>query len=316
MAIKFGLGNNDDDATKALKTVKSVVRKGKWVVLALGVLGMLTCSLSNVQTGNVGVMACMGKSFSTVHGEGPHIVGPCTMNQMSVRMQEYTMAGGGREGASDGAVSTFSKDHMSVLATVTVQFHLQPSEAVNVFRTLGPNYDHVTIHPLVRAGVRDAAAEFNALELLDERVRVQHRMETVIRERVETTLANAGLNRNAVTISNIIIREVLIPSQLTESITAIQVEIQRTALRTQERQTADQQRQAMLVRVDGENQALERTAAAQARANRELAASITPQLIQLRQVESLTSVLSNNNTRTMIVPMNSPLVLPTLPSQQ
>lgn len=309
------ISKSDSDSEVMFKKAKPVLKKLPWVALVLGVLGMVTCSLSNVQTGNVGVLACMGKSFSTTHGEGPHIVGPCTMHQMSIRMQEYTMAGAGREGSADGAVTTFSKDHMSILATVTVQFHLQPSEAVNVFRALGPNYDHITIHPLVRAGVRDAAAEFNALELLDERVRVQHRMETVIRSRVEETLAHFGLNRNAVTISNIIIREVLIPQQLTESITAIQVEIQRTALRTQERQTADQQRQAMLIRVDGENQALERTAITQANANRALAASITPQLIQLRQVESLTSVLGNNNTRTMIVPMNSPLMLPTLPAQ-
>ncbi|WP_369122842.1 hypothetical protein, partial [Streptococcus pneumoniae] len=63
------------------------------------------------------------------------------MTDLSTRTQSYTMAGAGNEAQVNGSVQVLTNDQLTVLLDVTVQFHLNPAQAIPVFRALGKTYD-------------------------------------------------------------------------------------------------------------------------------------------------------------------------------
>jgi regulator of protease activity HflC (stomatin/prohibitin superfamily) len=203
---------------------------------------------------------------------------------------------------------------------VSVQFHLNPAQALEVFNKLGPNYDDTIVHPLVRTAVRDAASEFTATQLVDQRGELQTRMSNLVRHQLSTTLRGRQISESAIVVDNILLRNIDLPNTLDEAIARVQQERQATQQRTQARQTAEQeaaririeaqgQSEAMLVRTRADTEAQLLRARAEAESNRHLSQSLTPNILSLRQIEATRALLGSNQTRTIMVPSNAGLNL-------
>ncbi len=309
--------------------------KIKSVLLGLAALLMFGCH--TVEAGNVGVETCWGKVTETTYSEGgPYGTVFCEITDLSTRTQSYTMAGAGNEAQVNGSVQVLTNDQLTVLLDVTVQFHLNPSQAIPVFRALGKTYDDTIVHPLVRTAVRDAASEFRALQLVDERAVLQTRMERLIRERLANTLHGRQISASAIIVDNILLRNIDLPNSLDESIASVQRQRQETERRVQETRSAQQQAatetaaaegrlavaqvnaradsEALLTRTRADAEALRVRTEAQASANRVLAATITPEILRLRQIELGAALLSSPQTRTVMLPAGQTptLMLPTV----
>jgi regulator of protease activity HflC (stomatin/prohibitin superfamily) len=272
------------------------------------------CSCSEtVNPGEVGVAVYWGETQSWVYPEGFHWRSPwMDVAHMSTRTQAYEMGHSGSPSAPEGAaesalehgevISVLTQDQLSVDLSCTVQFHLNATTAPMIYRMYGMAYADTLVHPLVRTAIRDAASSFSAIQLVDERPRLQTLMESNVQLRLEDALAGRGIPINAVVIENILLQDIDLPDTLDESIAAVQRQRQATVQSEQALLTAAAEAARLRTEAEGEAAAMRIRADGQADANRSLAASITPAVLELRRIEATTAILHDGGTRTIMVP--------------
>lgn len=289
------------------------------VMLALVFMAMVGCE--TVQPGNIGIQVCMGSVEDKTLQPGTYGMLICHVDQLSTRTQTYTMAGAGQEAAVNGSVRILTQDQLSVNLDVSVQFHLNERQALPVYKVFGADYDHTIVHPLVRTAVRDAASEFTAVQLIDERARLQARMNTLVRTALSNTLHTRNVANEAILVDNILLRNIDLPASLDQAIANVQRQRQETMQQTQARQTAEQRAlslqaqargdsEAMLIRTRADMEAARLRAERTAENNRLLNASLTPEILRLRQIEAMNAMLSSNQTRVVFLsPGQAPPVM-------
>ena len=187
-----------------------------------------------------------------------------------------------------------------------------------VIKILSPDISHksdvngVVLNLRSATAVRDAASEFNAVDLIDRRGELQQRMAILVRGALLSTLQGRGVPPGAVVVDNILIRNIDLPNSIDEAIANVQRQRQVTAASTQANLTAQQEAARALTVANGEAAALiARTRAdaemltirttAQANANRALSASLTPEFLQYERIQATKAVLASNQTRTVFL---------------
>ncbi len=281
--------------------------------LFTAVLMLGGCGWSTVQPGNIGVAVSWGNTQPWTYPEGFHWTDPVGMTivHMSTRTQVYEMgvsgtataASGGPETAARGdAISVLTQDQLAVSLSATVQFHLDPRTAPQVFRLFGVDYADTIVHPIVRTAIRDAASSFTAMNLVDERPRLQALMEAGVLARLEEALIGRAIPTSAIVVENILLQNIDLPESLDASIAAVQQQRQATQQREQALLTAAAEAARLRTEAEGDAAAVRIRAIAQADANRSLAASITPAVLELRRIEATTAILASPQTRTVMVP--------------
>lgn len=282
------------------------------LMLALGAL----VGCTEVGPGEAGIEVRFGEIKGGVLAPGVYASVFSDVVRMSTRTQTYTMAGpagAAGERGSNARVDVLARDQLPVSLDVSVMFHLEGSRAIQVYRVFGTNYDDTIVHPLVRTAVRDAASEFAAVDLIDRRADLQLRMATLVRGQLAATLQGRGVPQNAISIDNILIRNIDLPQSISDAIANVQRQRQATVAAEQINLTARAEANTALTRAQGEAAALlARTradaemlavrSAAQAQANRVLSASLTPEFLQYERIQATRAVLASNGTRTVFLP--------------
>lgn len=291
------------------------------ITLLIATVIFSAASCTTVNPGAVGVEVCWGKVSPDIHQPDIYFTPRCHITQMSTRTQSYAMAGPGTEGGSSGAVRVLAKDQLSVTLDVTVMFHMDPRRAIDIYRTFGEDYADTIVHPTVRTAVRDAASEFNAVDLVDHRADLQTRMGILVRSKITEILRGRGVSEQAIVVEQIQIRDIDLPQSIDEAIANVQRQRQATAAAQQANLTAQQdaartltiaqgESAALLARTNADAEMLRIQSEARAAANRVLAASLTPVVLEYERIEASRAVLQNGNTRVVYIPSgNMPGIL-------
>lgn len=277
------------------------IQKTAWAVsLALVGLGCHT-----VEPGHVGVAVNWGKVEPWCYSEGYHGISPFTdVYDISVRTQQTEWSG-------PEAIGVLSSDQLTILLDVTVQYHLNPGQAAAVYRTFGAEYSNTVVIPAARAAIRDAVNAYTAIDAVSSRDELPRKMVALARARVGALLQSRRLPIWAVSVDDLVIRDIALPQSLQASIASVQQQRQRGEERRQAiataRQEADRARieaegAARVAQINAERDALVLgiSARATALANREVSASLTREVLELRRIEATRSVLSSAATRTVI----------------
>jgi regulator of protease activity HflC (stomatin/prohibitin superfamily) len=286
-------------------------------LMVLFLLAMAVTGCATVEPGNIGVKVCLGSVENETLQPGTYGMVFCHVDELSTRTQTYTMAGEGQETAVNGSVRILTRDQLSVNVDVSVQFHLNERQVLPVYKVFGSGYDHTIVHPLVRTAVRDAASEFTAVQLIDERARLQSRMNELVRSALANTLHTRNVSTEAILVDNILLRNIDLPASLDQAIANVQRQRQETMQQTQARQTAEQralslqaqargESEAMLIRMRADMEAARMRAERTAENNRLLTASLTPEILRLRQIEAMNAMLSSNQTRVVFLSPGQP----------
>lgn len=271
------------------------------------------CS-ETIEPGNVGVPVLWGQVQDYAYPEGFHWVDPwMDIHQMTTRTQTYNMGG---SGASDAPVTVRSHDQLSVNIAVSVQFHLNPGYANQVYRTFSESYADLIVHPLVRTSIRNTAANFTAPNLIDERESFQEQLEAEMRIALEHTLVGRDVNGEAIIIDNILIQEIDLPDSLDASIAAVQQQQQQTIQRQQALATAEAEAARLRTEAEGEAAARLIRATAEAEANQLLTRSLTREILELRRIEAMSELASSPTSRTIIMPAGGGSAQPILQMAQ
>ena len=242
-------------------------------VLAILVLAV-TVAVSTakiVPPGNVGVLILFGKVYGTI-SEGVHLVNPlANMELMSVRTKEVFEH-----------AEAPSKEGLNVALEVSCLYHLKTSEAANVYRQVGPNYEEVVVKPQFRSAIRGITVSHDAKDLYTSS------RELIANEIFQDLEVNLG--KRGMVVETILLRKVDLPKLVVEAINA--------------KLAADQQAQQMRFVLDKERQEAERKrieAQGIQDFQRIISQGLSEQLLRWKGIETTRALAESPNSKTVII---------------
>ncbi|MBI3019422.1 MAG: prohibitin family protein [Deltaproteobacteria bacterium] len=202
----------------------NAITKFVGLVVIVGVMALSCVKL--IPAGHVGVKDFFGKVSDQVLYPGIHFVLPMTkVVKFSTRTQSMKEA-----------ASVPTSEGLVVSLDVSLLYHVKPSEAVTIYKTIGEGYEYIVIDPQLRSVIRDVTAGYEAKFLYStSRELVAQNMF----EHLKKLLDSRGIEAEQV-----LLRAIQLPELLT---TAIQEKLQ-----------AEQQSQRMKFVLEKEKQEAER----------------------------------------------------------
>ena len=258
---------------------------GRYIGIALVVLGLSTACLVQISPGVVGVQTLFGKIQGGVLTEGLNFINPVVdVIEFDTRTQNYTMSAVHDEGEKmgDDAIRVLSADGLEVTIDLTVLFRLMPDKAPDILRGIGKDYRDKIVRPITRTKIRDFAAYYDAVALYStKRDEFQQRLFTAL----EKEFKDRGL-----VLEQVLIRNINLPQSVK---TAIEAKI-----------NAEQESQKMKFVLDKERQEADRKrveAQGIADYQRILTSSLTDKLIQYEQIKVQKELVTSPNAKVIIM---------------
>jgi len=268
--------------------------------IMLGVVGLfvLVTGLSSFYTvddGTVGVVSTFGEyndneSLPGLHWKVPFVQ---TVMHKDVKMQTVNYKTGAiDDDASDGVISRgrvqiLDSKNLSIGLELSVQFRPKAEEMSEILRNYGHNYFAKKINPIIRDEVRDVASGYDAETVAIKRQEIGNALETRLKERFE---------KLPFTLTKVALRNIILPPVVTQKITQVQEakqEEQRLAMVEKQAEVnkkiavidAQKKAEVMIEEARGKAESIKAVADAQSKANKKVAASLTPLLVQQNQIE-------------------------------
>jgi regulator of protease activity HflC (stomatin/prohibitin superfamily) len=257
--------------TKAMN-VGGLSRVVLFILILVLLFFMGACSITKVDTGNVGVLTKFGRVTGDVLPEGIHLIDPLkSSNQLSVRTQEQ------KETAS-----VPSSEGLIMTLEASLLFHLDKDKAADVYQRLGADYQIKIVEPTLRSSIREATSSHGANALYTgER-------EQVAKE-IESNLASQLATRGIV-VEKVLLRDIQLPEALKRSIEL--------------KQSAEQESLAMQFKLQKEKQEADRKRI-EAQGIKDfqtiVAQGITPGLLEWKGIEATEKFAASPNSKVVIV---------------
>jgi len=252
-------------------------------ISGLVIIVLLFNSVTRVATGHVGVLTLFGKVTGESLGEGIHLINPLkTNNEMSIQTQTI------KESAS-----VPSAEGLMMSLDTSLIYHLNPDRAAEVFQKIGADYENVVVESTLRSAIREATASHSANALY-----------TGEREMVGKQIYDeltSQLNGRGLTVENVLLRDIQLPTTLKAAIEA--------------KQQAEQESLAMSFRLQKETQEAQRKRieAAGVRDFQQIVAQgITPSLLEWKGIEATENLAKSPNSKVVVIGNNKnglPLIL-------
>ena len=232
---------------------------GKFVVItAIFVLALILVfsSIGIVGAGQRGVLLRFGAVTGDIKNEGLYFKIPFVEQVvlMSTQIQKYS------------TLSTASSKDLQVVTTeVTLNYQLEAKDVGEIYRTMRQDYEYRVIQPFVQEAVKSVAANFDAEQLITQRPRVKADLQNLLTKR----LAQLGIAVVELSITDFRFTQVFQDS-IEAKVKAVQQALEA---------------ENALKRVGFEAQQAIVKATAEAKGLELQKAQITPQLLELRQIE-------------------------------
>lgn len=253
----------------SFKSVANLSALGAAVFAAVALFQCFTV----VPAGHVGVVDLFGIVSERPLPAGINFINPlATVTKYSIQTQEHKES-----------MQVLSREGLTIGLEVSALYRLHPDSAARMYKTVaGGDYETIILLPQFRSICRSVTASFQASALYSSE---RERLGTAIQEELAKTVAPRG-----VTIENTPIRNVALPTQLTEAI--------------EQKQRADQESQRMEFILTKEKQEADRKrieAKGIADFQTIVAAGISENLLRWKGIEATEKLASSQNTKVIIV---------------
>lgn len=261
--------------------------KGKAIATIARLISCLLCAvtivgscISYVPTGYTGIVTTFGKVHAETLDAGINFHAPWdNVIKMDNREQRITFQ-----------LQAFSKDIQQVDVQGSINYNIDKTTAMNLYRDVGVEYATILIGPRIQEDVKIIIAKYTAENLIENR----QAMSDAIYELLKNELAPKGINIISLAVENIDFTDAF-----ESAVEAKQVATQekQRAKTLQEQQTMEAEQKAERERIaaqaaadvarieaDAEAYALQVHATAEADANAKINASLTDQLINYNQI--------------------------------
>ncbi len=293
-------------------------------ILLTGLLALLTMGCEQVSTGHVGVVDSFGEVTGTVVGEGLNFMMPqLDVTEMSIQQMNMDFKAG--EG-SYGSIKAPARDKTSVTCDATVMFYLNAQDpnlsknAADVLQKLGPGWYNKLIVANTRTSVRDAVAEFDAMEAATtKRSAVGVRTQEILTQKVAALLTDRGIAADAVVIQAVEMRAITLPDAIKESIEAIQRQKSAALEKERAKDTEKLEQERKLIAQKGQTAVKLEEASRRAEVreieaksisayNKTVNASLTERLLEQQRINATKAILGNKGTTTVFLDPRQPVL--------
>ena len=237
-----------------------------------GLIAAAQC-FTQIPAGHVGVVDFFGVVSDQTLRAGINLMNPlANVVKYSIQTQEHKEA-----------MQVLSREGLTIGLEVSALYRLNPDSAARVYKTVaGGDYETIILIPQFRSICRAVTASFQASALYSAE---REQLGSSIQEELAKTVSTRG-----VTIENTPIRNVALPTQLTEAI--------------EQKQRADQESQRMEFVLTKEKQEADRKrieAKGIADFQTIVAAGISEQLLRWKGIEATEKIAQSPNTKVIIV---------------
>ena len=238
------------------------------IVVVIAVLWALA-PYGIVPAGSRGVMTTFGRPAEEVLDEGIHLRFPLAqkIHLLETRVQKS-------EGEGDAA----SKDLQAVHTRVAINYHLEPHQVAQAFKTIGPSTDVIAdriILPAAQESMKAVTARFTAEELITRRTDVREGIASLLREKMQ---------RHGLVLDEFAVVNFRFSESFAKAIEA-KVGAEQDKLRAE--------RDLLRIRVEAEQKVTQAKAEAESLALQR--AQVTPELLKLREVENQRAAIAKWN---------------------
>ena len=267
-------------------------------IIILGVILFMAKPFVIINSGEVGIKVTTGKYESDPLQPGFHLYVPVVQKVITVdtkvRLINYKtiedMSGFDSGIKINPAINILDARGLPVSIELTVQYKLLPHGAPNTIATWGLSWEDKIVNPIVRNIVRNVIGGYNAEELPTKRNEIATQIENGIRTQIE------ALDGKPVSVESVQLREIVLPQKIKDQIEKVQIANQEAERVKYEVQRAKQEaeKKAALAKGEADKNRIEAKgradavtieAEAQAKANKLVAGSLTPKLLQMQQIE-------------------------------
>lgn len=237
-----------------------------------GIVALIQC-FTQIPAGRVGVVDFFGIVSERTLPAGINVVNPMArILKYSIQTKEHKET-----------MQVLSREGLTIGLEVSAIYRLNPEAAARVYKTIsGGDYETIILIPQFRSICRSVTASFQASALYSSE---RERLGAMIQEELAKTVSPRG-----VTIENTPIRNVALPTQLTEAI--------------EQKQRADQESQRMEFVLTKEKQEADRKrieAQGIADFQKIVAAGISDQLLRWKGIEATEKLAGSQNAKVVII---------------
>ena len=273
-----------------------------WIIVgcAAGVLVLLamTCTAS-VPTGYTGIVTTFGRVEDVTLEAGLHLKTPF---QQIITMDN-------REQKTPFVTEAFSSDIQQVDVTGSINYAINKSTAMNLFKEVGTDYFNKLVIPRMLEITKGVFSKYTAENLVAYRQSLSEQ----IRDNLLEEMAPYGINVISVSIENIDFTDAFTDAVEAKQVAAqkkLQAEIEESQKTMETQQAAERQRisaeaEASVARInaDADAYATRVRSEAEAEANRLIADSLTAELISFNEVKNwdgkLPAYVAGENSTTL-----------------
>lgn len=242
-------------------------------------------SIKPVEAGHVGVVYQFGEIIGQ-KGEGLQFIGPWQdLRTESIQVQRHRFDN----------VTAFSAETQDVFVIATVNYSVSAGDVQDLYRRVGPNWFDRLIEPRVFNFFKEEVVKYSTVDVGPNREAIR----SAVRTRLRSELAEFSIDINDLLIDNIEFN-----AEFKTAIEQKQIATQ-DALREQERVLQRQfEAQQLVETAKGEGESIRVRAEGQAAANRLLAESLTPAVIQFEALQRLSP-----NVQIALIPAGQGVIL-------
>ena len=289
-------GSQGDPKARFQGSIGSII--GVVVIVASLIYG----SFTTIPAGHRGVVIRFSAITGSILDEGLKTKLPFidSVVKMSVQTQKY-----------EADSSAVTNDLQDVSTTIALNWHLDPSMAAEVYRTLGLEFIDRIAAPAIQETIKQVTAKFNAEDLILRRDEVK----AAITDSLSNRLFERGIVTETVSITNFQFSETF-TAAIEAKVAAEQAvleatnKLERVKVEAQQRQAeAKGEADARIAKAIGEAEYIRVVTEAQVAANRDIEGSLTPEVLQYILLDRL-----GEDIKVIVIPSGQglDLVLPEL----
>ena len=258
----------------------------KWLIIAgvavvLALLVMVTCT-ATVETGYTGIVTTFGKVEDVTLEAGLHFKSPF---QRIIAMDN-------REQKTSFTTEAFSSDIQQVDITGSINYAINKSTAMNLFKEVGTDYFNKLVNPRMLEITKGVFSKYSAENLVANRQKLSEE----IRDGLYGELQDYGINVISLSIENLDFTDAFTDAVEAKQVAAqkkLQAEIEQSQMTMETQQQAERKRinaeaeaNVLKINADADAYATKVRSEAEAEANKMIAESLTENLIKFNEIKS------------------------------
>ena len=251
------------------------------IAVAVVLIVFMTCT-ATVETGYTGIVTTFGKVEDVTLEAGLHFKSPF---QQIIAMDN-------REQKTSFTTEAFSSDIQQVDITGSINYAINKSTAMNLFKEVGTDYFNKLVYPRMLEITKGVFSKYSAENLVANR----EKLSQDIRDGLFEELKDYGINVISLSIENLDFTDAFTDAVEAKQVAAqrkLQAEIEQAQMTMETQQQAERQRinaeaaaNVAKINADADAYATKVRSEAEAEANKKIAESLTENLIKFNEIKN------------------------------